>query len=188
MDKAVIEKVKQLVNDELKKHGKEYERKLHFAKVRDYAMWLAEQHPEADKEIVELSAWLHDIARIETAEEDHHVKGAEKAGKILKGFGYPEDRIKKVQHCVISHRGKENQYKPETIEARIVASADAMSHFDTTFNIAWIGAKMGMDMLETIEWLKAKLERDWEKKLYFPEAKEKMRDKYEAFKLLVRDL
>jgi uncharacterized protein len=107
------------------------------------------------------------------------------ADKILKELGYPGDKAEKVKHCIISHRSKETEHRPETTEAKIVATADAMSHFDTVPHIFWaIASDYKLPMLDAIELMRGKIERDWNRKLLFPEAREAVKGKYEAFKVL----
>lgn len=59
----------------------------------------------ADKEILSLAAYLHDIAAISDFNTlaDHHMIGAEKARQILKTKGYSEATILRVQKCIENH-------------------------------------------------------------------------------------
>ncbi|MDP2946680.1 MAG: hypothetical protein Q8N88_01060 [Nanoarchaeota archaeon] len=61
--------------------------------------------------------------------DNHHITSCEVAEKKLKELDYPQDRIEKIKHCIISHRGSQDINR-ETTEAKILAEADAMSHFD----------------------------------------------------------
>ena len=58
----------------------------------------------ADKEIVELAAWLHDWSAIQGFYKEHHALGAKAAGVILQSFDYPVEKIERIQHCVYTHR------------------------------------------------------------------------------------
>jgi len=73
---------------------------------------------------------LHDIGGAKEANDpsgktDHAIIGAEMAKPILEKFGFPEDKIKHVQECILTHRYRTNN-KPETIEAKIVHDADKL--------------------------------------------------------------
>ncbi len=59
----------------------------------------------ADKEVLSLAAYLHDIAVVSDFDNlaEHHLIGAEKAGHILATKGYSADIIEKVQRCIVSH-------------------------------------------------------------------------------------
>lgn len=78
---------------------------------------------KADEEIVELAALLHDYASILNKDwyPEHHRHGVRLAGKILKNYGYPKEKIEKVKHCILAHRASRKIAK-KTIEAKILAS------------------------------------------------------------------
>ena len=126
----ITEEVKKFVEEECKKPTARCPEafEFHFVPVVKYSLILAEKL-NADKEIVEISAWLHDIGSIIYKRENHHITSCEIAEKKLQELNYPSDKIEKIKHCIISHRGSKN-IKRETIEAEILAEADALSHFD----------------------------------------------------------
>ena len=100
----------------------------HIKYVVQEALILAEKY-NADSEIVELGALLHDIAsmaKIGTRKE-HHINGAEIAETILLKYNYPQDKIEKVKKCVFNHRSSKNLTDIEDI---CVADADILAHFD----------------------------------------------------------
>ncbi|MGD2247768.1 MAG: HD domain-containing protein [Candidatus Methanofastidiosia archaeon] len=145
------------------------------------------QKLDADEEIVGLAALLHDYASIKKEKwiPEHHIHGARLAEKVLKKFNYPEDKIQEVTHCILTHRGSKSIPR-ETLEAHIVASADAMAHFDHVESLFYIAfVKKGMNQDEAISWVVNKLENDWKKLM--PEAKEIIHQKYEAVKVLFSD-
>ncbi|MFH1822405.1 MAG: HD domain-containing protein [Patescibacteria group bacterium] len=84
----------------------------------------------ADLEVLELAALLHDYAAlVENGRlyNKHHLYGTKIAGEILGKFNYPETKIKHIKECIVSHRGSVKLNK-KSIEAKILASVDAMSH------------------------------------------------------------
>jgi uncharacterized protein len=119
----------------------------HFLSVVKYAKLLAEE-TGADMEIVELSAWLHDIGSIIMGDSDnHHIIGSEHAEELLKKYNYPQDRIDRIKHCILAHRGSKDVPR-ETIEAECIADADALSHFDnlnSLFYLALVARKLEPD-------------------------------------------
>lgn len=156
----------------------------HILPVVKYAKLMAEKL-EADQEIVEIAALLHDYASVKDRKlyEEHHIHGAKLADEILKKFDYPPDKIEQVKHCILSHRGSKTVQKL-TKEALCVADADSMAHFDSIsslFYMAFFSHKMSID--EANNWLKQKLERSWNK--LSPTAKEIIKDKHEASRLLL---
>lgn len=178
MDKKILE----IVN---KEHTAE-DVKYHLSVVVKNGLKLAEIY-RADSEVVELACWLHDIARAKGLEpgqdNDHHISGAKMTEKILIDLKYPKDKIKKVVGCILAHRGGKNDYIPKTIEEKIVANADAMAHFDTFLNL-FSEFVTPENFEKGLSLIKAKLERDWNKKLTLPEAKSLVKEEYDAIKLL----
>lgn len=138
---------------------------------------LAEQYG-ADKEIVMIAAWLHDIASVTDYElyEEHHIHGADMAYDILSQFSYDESKIAKVQACIRNHRGSV-QMEKYSIEELCVADADAISHFDSVpslLYLAYVERKLSME--EGIEFVKGKLERSYCK--LSEESKDFYKEKY----------
>ena len=83
----------------------------------------------ADAEIVELAALLHDVAlmaKVGTRAE-HHINGAEIAEAILLKHDYPPEKTAKVKQCVRNHRSSQNG---TGVEELCVADADVLAHFD----------------------------------------------------------
>ena len=83
----------------------------------------------ADLEIVLAAALLHDIEGSHPAGEEranHHFQSADLAAEILRGEGWPEDRIAAVQHCIRAHRYRDNREPPATIEAKVLFDADKL--------------------------------------------------------------
>lgn len=157
----------------------------HIRHVVTYAKQLADG-TGADKEIVEIAALLHDYASVKDKKiyKDHHIHGAKLAEEILKKYKCPKEKIEKVKECILSHRASKKR-KRLTKEARCIADADAMAHFNaiaSLFYLAFKSHKMEID--EANEWLMKKLEQGWKK--LSPAAKKIIKDKYKASKILLR--
>ena len=83
----------------------------------------------ADLEIVHAAALLHDADGTTPGSEarnEHHLRSAEFAGRILREEGWPVDRIEAVQHCVRAHRFRGDKEPPTTIEAKCLFDADKL--------------------------------------------------------------
>lgn len=150
---------------------------IHVKAVVEYSKQMAEKY-EADMETVWLGALLHDIARL-TEEEPHDEIGSEKAYEILLEKGFDETVAGKVKNIVLKHRCK--QYSPETLEEKIVASADAMAHFLPPFYI-WIGKYSNKNFAEILERNKNKIERDYNDKIFFEDEKKQIEPQYKILK------
>jgi uncharacterized protein len=149
----------------------------HFKSVVMYAEQLAEKRG-ANKEIVLVSAWLHDIASIKGSYEDHHIVGQKYAEEFLRKNNYPEEKIKQVKHCIYAHRGSKSIPR-ETIEAECVSDADAMSHFNTIASLFYLAIKtMDLNADDANIFVKEKLQRSYNK--LTPIGKALIQDKYDS--------
>lgn len=182
----IIQEVKEFVENECKKSTSKYGYGPfvnHFVPMRDYAVMLAEKL-NADKEIVEIAAWLHDIGSIIRGRQNHHATGAEIAEKKLKELKYPEDKIDKVKKCILNHRGSVQAFR-ESTEEKIIADADAMSAYDNLpgmFMAAYIYENKEQEEAKIS--VRNKLANSYAKLL--PESQKIMKQKYEAAMLLLK--
>jgi len=163
----------------------------HIKPVVKNALFLAKKF-HADREIVETAAYLHDIGRGRTrkgykSENNHHITGAAEARKILKRLSCKKEFTEAVTHCILTHRGRKGM-PPKTLEAKIIACADAMSHFDTFLDLFGFFLETCGSFEEAVSEIEAKMLRDWNKKLRFKEAKEMKREKYDAIMLLIKSM
>ena len=151
----------------------------HIAQVVKHGKRLAALF-DADPEIVEIAALLHDYASVkdQTLYDEHHVHGPVEAEKILTRFAYPREKIEAVKHCIAAHRGSVPSER-RSREAECLANADAITHLEqvpSLLHLVFVRRGMGID--EGTRWVKAKLERSWKK--LSPQIQELMREKYEA--------
>lgn len=149
----------------------------HIESVVKNSELLAEKYG-ADKEIVMIAAWLHDIASVTdySLYEKHHIYGAEIAKELLSGLSYEEEKIALVQECIRNHRGSINSQKSGK-EELCVADADAISHFDSVPSLLYLAyVERQMSIEEGSVFVKGKLERSFRK--LSPESKEFYKEKY----------
>lgn len=184
---TIIDAVKDYVESECKKPTSKYGYDpfiFHFVSMVNYASRLADELG-GDKEIILVSAWLHDIGSIIHGREDHHITGAAIAEKKLQELGYEPEKIELVKKCILNHRGSRNDTRA-TIEERIIAEADAISNFDNisgifTAALVYEGKTQG----EARDAVRKKLEQKWQQ-LHLEKSKEIIRIKYEAAMLLLK--
>ena len=145
--------------------------------VEKFAKILLKKLPKANKEIVLLGVWLHDLQRIRAIKGDHAKVGASEAVNVMKQFKYNDSTIKQVQKIILSH-GCDSKTMPNTVEAKILASADAMSHYVKDFYLQI--ATLGERDLDTYKiWALEKLNRDYNKKIYFNFAKKIIKKRHD---------
>ena len=179
----IVEKIK----EELIKRCNIYNEKYNYDFWNDHIKYvvknsieLAKKY-EADVEIVELGALLHDIAMPSEigSREEHNIYGMKIADELLTKLGYPQDRKERVKECVLRHRGSKNLPR-NTIEEQCVADADVIAHFDcipSLFHLAFAKNEKELSIEEGTKFVKEKLERDYNK--LSPRTRETLKERYE---------
>jgi len=102
----------------------------HILRVYNLCSCLADSEEGVDREVLLVSALLHDIARAredsdETRSIRHEIQGSRMAAEILEELGYSAGFIGKVRHCIETHRYRSGN-TPLTIEAKILFDADKL--------------------------------------------------------------
>jgi len=187
MEKDIVEEIRKFVEEECKKPNANYPEayRYHFVPMHDLAKKLAKRL-NADVEVVEIAAWLHDIGSIICGRENHHITGAQIAEKKLKELGYPEEKIEKVKKCILNHRGsQEKNNQREFIEAKIITEADTLDAFNNIpkqFLATLVYEKKSLEDA-TIS-IRNKLINKWNQ-IELNESKELIKPKYNAAMLLL---
>ncbi|MCK4745025.1 HD domain-containing protein [Candidatus Parcubacteria bacterium] len=117
----------------------------HVMRVYNLAIYLA-KNQNVDLEVIKAASLLHDIGSKKeiddaTGKIDHAIEGAKMAKLILENLGYPKNKIKHIQDCIISHRYR-TKNKPKTQEAKIVFDADKLETVGAigiARAFAWVG-------------------------------------------------
>lgn len=78
---------------------------------------------EEDLEVLQLSAWFHDLGYFESP-EGHERRSADLAAAFLSDQNYPEEQIDKVKGCILATRLPQS---PENLLQQILCDAD-LSH------------------------------------------------------------
>lgn len=181
MNEELIDEVRDFMEKECRKPGSNYGHEpyeYHFKPTVKYAQELSEKM-NADKEVVTLAAWLHDVGSIRHGRKNHHETGAEIAENKLRELGYPEEKIEHVAECIRNHRGSVDNER-ETLEEKIVAEADAMSCFDDIPGLFEVAFRFeDLDREGAKKSIKNKMKRKWSK-LHFQESRDIIKPKYEA--------
>lgn len=100
----------------------------HIERVLRLALQMGEELG-ADLEILQAAALLHDARGANPAEGEerlHHEEASARFARVfLQEKGWPEDRIRAVEHCVRAHRFR-GENPPASLEARILFDADKL--------------------------------------------------------------
>jgi len=149
----------------------------HVNQAEGWAERILADYPRADRQVVMLSIWLHDVGwAIGENDVDHAIKSETEANRFLAEKGVPPETVARVAHCVRAHRNRDVQ--PETLEAKIVAAADSASHFTDINYIVHCADGIKDYALD-------KLERDYRDVGLLPGLQERLTPLYLAWKQLL---
>lgn len=177
MSLKTIKQIKEKIKDECYNSGhiEPWFYDEHLLAVEKYANFLLKKLPKANKEVVLLGVWLHDTQRVRGIRGNHQRIGANEAKKIMLEYDYPSDIIKKVQRIIITHSCDSNP--PVTLEGKILATADAMAHYVNDFYLR-IATTEQRSLKEFKLWALEKLNRDYNKKIFFQFAKKEIKERH----------
>ncbi len=106
----------------------------HVKAVVTTALRLAELL-DADREVVEAAAWLHDVAKDQPDEDEqnnHGQAGAAAARRILAETDFCPTKIDAVAQAIAQHVGLVSQQPVEPLEAAVVWDADKLTKLGAT--------------------------------------------------------
>ncbi|HAV11038.1 MAG TPA: hypothetical protein DCX32_00605 [Candidatus Moranbacteria bacterium] len=149
----------------------------HTKEVVDLSLELAKKYG-ADREIVHLGALFHDFS-LAYDSEPHDEVSADKAFEFLIVNWFNRDVAEKVRDIILKHRCK--KFIPETLEEKIVSTADAIAHFIPAFykGAAEVARE---DYAEMIRGKIDKLEDEYERKVFFEDEKKILKKYMKEFK------
>ncbi len=136
--------------------------KEHIQHVYKYILVLSKDK-NVDKEVLELSALLHDIAmtNITLDRSKHNEYGSVIAEQLLKENNYPEEKIQLVKKCILNHSSKRKEFRT-TEEEKILVDADGLSHFESINNLYNLAHNvMNLNDKDTLKFIQDKLTKDY---------------------------
>jgi len=118
----------------------------HVMRVYGLCLKLTKGVKNIDLDVLKIAALLHDIAGPKELQDKsgktcHAELSAKMTPKILKKFGYSQDKIDRIVHCVLAHRYRTG-VKAKTKEAKILFDADkldALGAIGVARDYIWIG-------------------------------------------------
>jgi len=134
----------------------------HIQYVYKYVVLLSKDK-NVDKEVLELSALLHDISMTDiTLDRSRHNEfGADIAEQLLRENDYPEDKVQLVKKCILNHSKRRSDYR-KTEEERILVDADGLSHFDAISKLYSLPRMvMGLNEQDSVHFVQDKLTGDY---------------------------
>ena len=151
--------------------------KEHIQHVYKYVIILSE-NKNVDREVLELSALLHDIAMTDKNLDraKHNEDGSVIAEQLLRQEEYPEDKIQFVKKCILNHSSKRSAFRTSE-EEQILVNADGLSHFDAISNLYSLAHNvMEFNDEDSIKFVQDKLTSDYNE--ISPEIRYLIDDKY----------
>lgn len=149
---AVLDRVRALMNNDSQSVA---HRMDHIQRVLLNLRDIASNYPEADLELLKISALLHDICQPYDRKEEHVKLSMNVAREILEEVGYPADRAELVLSIISEHSTEcLSVSRPTSIEARILFDADKLDGLGAS-GIARVFAlfgQRGMTPLEAVPW------------------------------------
>lgn len=144
----------------------------HVQIVAQNALELAARH-SANADYVYAGALLHDLADIwmERTDAGFEAMSRSEAEKILKKSGFDNSEIAMILGQVIEPHSCYPGNMPQTLEGKILATADAFAHINTTFyyDFKKMGYPKNVQPEDFKKWVQAKLERDYHLKIFCDE-------------------
>ena len=134
----------------------------HIQYVYKYVVLLSKDK-NVDKEVLELSALLHDISMTDiTLDRSRHNEfSADIAEQLLRESNYPEDKVQLVKKCILNHSKKRREYRT-TEEEQILVDADGLSHFDAIKKLYSLPSLvMGLSEEDSVRFVQDKLTGDY---------------------------
>ena len=100
---------------------------------------------------------IYDISTI----QDHNIRSAEIAKKILSQYSYSLDLIQKVEQCIISHSSPV-QIDNGSVEEICLSNADAVSQITNPVYWLYFGFNVRKyDFEKCRDWLLKRIENNW---------------------------
>jgi putative nucleotidyltransferase with HDIG domain len=160
----------------------------HVWVVANFATELAKR-VKAREDLARAAALLHDIAdvRMSRSDERHEEESLNIARDLMREAGFSPVDVNLVVDDAIRFHSCHGEERPNSVEGKILATADSMSHLKTDFYVyaAWaFGVRNEMSLEEVKQWTLKKIERDFRVKILFDDVREDVKYDYEMIKEL----
>jgi len=160
--------------------------KHHVEVVAKWAKKIA-QDQHANVEFCIIAAYLHDIADVwlDGRPDGHDEASETKARELLKQAGYTKEEVDEITVTIIRPHSCYPENMPESLEAKVFATADAMAHLSTNFYVTFVWNHWKEDSLEAFSvWLLKKIDRDFHTKIFWDQYREQVKPMYEALQVV----
>ncbi len=194
MPKQTIAQLKNYLTDIIKNspHCDLWFYEDHILVVEKLAMELCDRYPEANRDAVTLMVFLHDVGRAGNHSKNHDLYGSEYARQLLTENEFSPAFVNLVVEGCKTH-SCDDFGQPVSLEGKILATADALSHFHHGFYLkifyAWSQKSTDkQDFIHLKQKIFAKMDRDLNSKIFFPEAKNVALPLYQAWQKTMEEI
>lgn len=138
-----------------------------------------------DADLAQVSGMLHDIADavMSRFDECHKERSAEISRRFLKESGFDKGEIEIVVDDALKFHSCRDNDLPQTDVGKVMATADAVVHLTTDFYQFFREMKeQKMSKVEIAALVLPKIERDYNKKIFFDELRDEVQVDYVRLK------
>jgi HD superfamily phosphodiesterase len=139
-----------------------------------------------DPQLSRAAALLHDIsdAKIERQNSGSEELSLTLARDLLRQAHFDEATIVLLVDDALRYHSCRNGEKPSSDVGKVLATADALAHFQTDFYPFAFSSKLFGDYNKLKAWSAQKIAKDFNNKIFFDEVREEARPQFETLKLL----
>lgn len=182
--KKTINSIHKSIVSDARRNGWMWFYNLHLKEVFRAAKELLTMY-EADEQIVLIACWLHDVSKLKTAKKEeadlkhatHHIDSYNVSREILDKFNINTTTKEAILNCVLRHRNIP-EYEPQSIEEKIVAVADVVSHFTGAFYFTHFNFHPDDTIADMSKKQYYRIEKDWNDLDLLPKSKKMVKDNY----------
>lgn len=144
----------------------------------------------ADPGLCRSAALLHDVSDARIAREDptSEVLSLQIAEELLNQADFDQQTIRLLVDDALRYHSCRDGEKPKSDVGKVLATADAMAHFQTDFYPYAFSAKLFSDYQKTKNWAAGKIDKDYKNKIFFEDIKAEVLPQYETLKMVFGEL
>ncbi len=141
----------------------------HLELVETLSKDMMQYYPESDETTIIVLSWMHDYGKIIDFAHQYDEKYADESKRVLKDLGFDDDFAEMIGESV-KRFDKKDHLEKESIEIRIVSSADACSHLVGPWISLYWHENPSKPFEDIMKENARKLGNEWELKVTIPEA------------------
>lgn len=132
------------------------------------------------------AALVHDIADVlmDRSEEGHATRSYEIGKALLTASGFSDAEAREIIEDIVSTHSAKKSNPPRTLDGKILATADAMAHLSNDFFVYLCWIRRDENYQDYRKWALKKVEKAYQRKLFFPEIQHEFEPRYQFLKSL----